>query len=77
MVTRYVSCFQLFRRFVENNRFSLYFDHGFAVATSVAVVYDWGEQDLLCKNIIDVIWYSPVLTFGQEVSRSIADRKPS
>ncbi|KAG1842225.1 hypothetical protein F4604DRAFT_1938953 [Suillus subluteus] len=38
----------------------------FIVASSAAVVYDWGEQDLLWKELLMSLWYSLVLTFGQE-----------
>jgi hypothetical protein len=44
------------------------FDRHLPVASSTAVVYDWGEQDLLLwKELLMSSWYSPVLTFGQEV----------
>jgi len=48
----------------------------FAVVSSTAVVYDWGEQDSTYRgNIIDVI--SPALTFGQEVRLMLLLEQPS
>ncbi|KAG2336661.1 hypothetical protein BDR05DRAFT_1005643 [Suillus weaverae] len=38
----------------------------FVVASSAAVVYDWGEQDLLWKESLMSLCYSPALTLGQE-----------
>lgn len=73
----YLSCFQLFYRFVDDNVDHLshsIVDYDFAVASSATVVYDWGEQDLLWKKLLISLWYSPVLTFGREVSWPIAEQ---
>jgi hypothetical protein len=62
--------YRLFSYFVGLSRSVIsrsVFDYGFAVASSVAVVYDWGEQDVLWKKLLMSLWFSPVLTFGQEV----------
>jgi hypothetical protein len=43
---------------------------GFAVAGSVAVMYDWGEQDQVWKTT-DIHMVFSVLMLGQEVCLSI------
>lgn len=41
-------------------------DCGFAVASFVAVTYDWGEHDSVQELLIPRLIF-PALTFGQEV----------
>lgn len=44
-------------------------DHCFTVVSSTALAYDWGEQHIryLWRGLLMPSWYSPALSFGQEV----------